>query len=96
MSTICSAPAAARDTAGHTAAQSWVRGVAAMPKRWWVAYITRRIEHEAMTELWSMSDLELKDIGLTRGEIMGAVKGEGGTRSRVHLLANPRPASARS
>jgi hypothetical protein len=29
-----------------------------------------------MAQLWSMSDRALKDIGLTRCEIPGAVKGE--------------------
>jgi uncharacterized protein YjiS (DUF1127 family) len=76
MSTISSAPAAAQGAAGHSAAQSWTSGLAATLKRWWVAYATRRTEQAAMTLLWSMSDRELKDMGLTRSSIPGAVTGD--------------------
>jgi uncharacterized protein YjiS (DUF1127 family) len=48
--------------------------VAAMKRRW-TAYITCRIEQAAIAELWKMSDRELRDIGITRSEIMNAVKG---------------------
>jgi uncharacterized protein YjiS (DUF1127 family) len=51
-------------------------------KRWWVVYMTWRIEQAAIAQLWSMSDRELKDIGLTRSEITGAVRGEA-TRDRA-------------
>ena len=44
--------------------------------RWWVAYMTWRIEQAAIAQLWSMSDRQLKDIGLTCSEITGAVRGE--------------------
>jgi uncharacterized protein YjiS (DUF1127 family) len=72
MSAISSAPAAARDTARH----SWAGAPAAALKRWWVAYLTWRIERAATIRLWSLSDLELKDMGLTRSNITGAVRGE--------------------
>jgi uncharacterized protein YjiS (DUF1127 family) len=73
MSAISSAPAAARDTALH----SWAGAPAADAlKRWWVAYLTWRIERAATIRLWSLSDLELKDMGLTRSNITGAVRGE--------------------
>jgi uncharacterized protein YjiS (DUF1127 family) len=72
MSTILSAPAAAHGMAG----QSWPGGLTAALKRWWVAYISWRIEQEAIAQLWSMSDRELKDIGFTRSQIAGAVGGE--------------------
>jgi uncharacterized protein YjiS (DUF1127 family) len=85
MSTISSAAAAAPGTTGHTtrhsAAHSSAGGLAATLKRWWVAYISWRIEQAAIGLLWSMSDRELKDMGLTRSEIMVAVKGEA-TRNR--------------
>jgi uncharacterized protein YjiS (DUF1127 family) len=42
-------------------------------KRWWGSYVRRRVEREAASRLWSMSDRELKDIGLSRSQIMGAV-----------------------
>jgi uncharacterized protein YjiS (DUF1127 family) len=44
--------------------------------RWWTAYMTHRLELAAMAQLESMSDRELKDIGVTRTEIMRAVRGE--------------------
>jgi uncharacterized protein YjiS (DUF1127 family) len=75
MSTISSAPAAARGTAGHSASQPWSSGLSATLKRWWAAYTTRRAEQAAMTLLGSMSDRELKDMGLTRCDITGAVRG---------------------
>jgi uncharacterized protein YjiS (DUF1127 family) len=45
-------------------------------KRWWVDYMTWRIEQAAVAHLWSMSDRELKDMGLTRSEVTNAVRGE--------------------
>ena len=72
MSTISSAPAAAQGTAGH----SWASGLAATLKRWWVAYITWRLEQAAIAVLYSMSDRELRDIGLTRCDIPRAVTSE--------------------
>jgi uncharacterized protein YjiS (DUF1127 family) len=51
-------------------------GLAATLKRSWLAYIRWRIEQAGIAELRSMSDLELKDIGLTRTEITSAVRSE--------------------
>jgi uncharacterized protein YjiS (DUF1127 family) len=51
-------------------------GLVASLKRWWVAYMTWRIERAAIDRLCSMSDRALKDIGLTRSGIPDAVKGE--------------------
>jgi uncharacterized protein YjiS (DUF1127 family) len=45
-------------------------------KRWWGSYVRRHLERAAASQLWSMSDRELKDIGLTRSQIMGPVTGE--------------------
>ncbi len=72
MSTISSAQAAAQGAAGH----SWASGLAATLKRWWLAYITWRIEQAAIARLRSMSDMALKDIGLNRSGITSAVRGE--------------------
>ena len=72
MSTISSARAAPRGMA----VQSWISRLVATLERWLVAYMTWRIEQAAIAQLWSMSDRELKDIGLTRSEIIGAVRGE--------------------
>ena len=71
MSTISSSPAPQGITA-----QSLMVGLVARLKRWWVAYMTWRIEQVAIDRLCSMSDRALKDIGLTRSGIPGAVKGE--------------------
>jgi len=78
MSTITGASAAARSATAY----SRVLGLAAALKRWRAAYITWRTQQAAIAQLWSMSDRVLKDIGLTRYEISGAVKGEV-TRERV-------------
>jgi uncharacterized protein YjiS (DUF1127 family) len=70
MSAILSAPVAVQGIAG----QSWSRGLTAALQRWWLAYITWRIEQAAIRELWSLSDRGLKDIGLSRSGIAGAVR----------------------
>jgi uncharacterized protein YjiS (DUF1127 family) len=70
MSTNFNAPAAAQ----AIARRSQALGLVAALKRWWVAYITWRIEQAAIAQLWSMSDRELKDIGLTRSEITSNVR----------------------
>ncbi len=72
MSTIFSAPAAARGIAGS----SWASGLAATLERWWMAYLTRRLEQAAIAQLRLMSDRELKDMGLIHCDITGAVRGE--------------------
>jgi uncharacterized protein YjiS (DUF1127 family) len=74
MSTISNAPAAAQGTTGHP----WTGRLAAALKRWWVAYITWLLERAAINQLSSLSDRQLKDIGLDRSEITGAVKGRVG------------------
>ena len=70
MSASSSAPAAAQGTTGH----SWTGRLAAALKRWWIAFITWRLERAAINQLSSLSDRQLKDIGLDRSEIMGAVR----------------------
>jgi uncharacterized protein YjiS (DUF1127 family) len=70
MTTISSGLTARQGIAG----QSWGRELVVICKRWWATYTAWRIEQEAISQLWSMSDRELKDIGLTRSEIPGAVK----------------------
>ena len=77
MCTSSSAPAAAQGTTGHR----WTGRLAAALKRWWMAYINWRLEQVVINQLWSMSDRALKDIGLTRSEIVTAVKRDG-TRNR--------------
>ena len=45
-------------------------------KKWWMSYLTRRIERAAIVQLHGMSERELRDIGLTRSQIERAVRGE--------------------
>ncbi|MGA7253056.1 MAG: DUF1127 domain-containing protein [Pseudolabrys sp.] len=71
MSAIFSATAATRGITGR----SCVNGTAATLNRWWAAYVTWRLERAAINTLSSLNDRELKDMGLDRSEIMGAVKG---------------------
>jgi uncharacterized protein YjiS (DUF1127 family) len=53
--------------------QSRIGGLLATLQRWWVAYINWRLEQAAIARLCSMSDRELRDIGVTRCEIPNAV-----------------------
>jgi uncharacterized protein YjiS (DUF1127 family) len=48
--------------------------------RWVAAYMAWRIERRAIALLGAMSDYELRDIGLTRGEIEAAARGGAGDR----------------
>jgi len=70
--TISSAAALLR----RRAAQSLGRSVVETFKRWWTAYTAWRIERRAIAELSSMSDDDLKDIGINRCEILRAVRGD--------------------
>jgi len=51
--------------------------------RCWQTFLDWRIEQAALAQLYSMSDYELRDIGLRRTEIDAAVK--------VKLAQPPRP-----
>ena len=64
MSTISSTSVAAPSTTGLIDAC----------KRMWSAYLAWRIEQVAIGQLRSMSDRELKDIGLQRSQIEFAVR----------------------
>jgi uncharacterized protein YjiS (DUF1127 family) len=81
MSTISSAPAPQ-----GLLGQSLLVGPVAALKRWWIAYLTWRMEQAAIAHLWSLSDRTLKDMGLTRSEIPRVVRGglAEHTRSRGH------------
>jgi uncharacterized protein YjiS (DUF1127 family) len=70
MSTILSTPASAQGVGWP----SWARSLGATLKRRWVAYLIWRIERAAAVRLFSMSDRQLKDIGLTRSGIAGALR----------------------
>jgi uncharacterized protein YjiS (DUF1127 family) len=71
MSTTLETTASAPDLAGA----SWANGILASAKRAWVAYISWRIQRAAIGQLSAMSDRQLKDIGLTRSEIVAAARG---------------------
>src|SRR5262245_14096515 len=58
MSTISSAPAPQ-----GLSGQSLFGPMVGALKRWWVAYITWRMEQAAIAHLWSLSDRTLKDMG---------------------------------
>jgi uncharacterized protein YjiS (DUF1127 family) len=75
MSTMSSAPTAAQGMSAQ-----WMGRLIATVSRWWMAYLTWRLEQAAIAQLWSMSDRELKDIGLTRSQITRAVSLEVGER----------------
>ena len=72
MRTTSSAPAMPRGLAGPP----WSARLVAGLRRWHAAYTTWRRQQAAIGQLWSMSDAQLRDIGLTRTEIIAAVKGE--------------------
>ena len=58
------------------AAHSVGRSVERTFKRWWAAYTAWHREQRAMAELLSMSDRDLRDIGINRCEILRAVRGD--------------------
>jgi len=70
VSTISTNPASSEALAGN----SWT--LAAVLKRWSMAYLSWRLEQAAIVQLGALSDCELKDIGLRRCEIEGAVRSE--------------------
>ena len=72
MSTISTTPASSEAFTGN----SWATRPAAILKRWWMAYLTWRLEQAAIAQLGALSDRELKDIGLRRCEIESAVRRE--------------------
>ena len=67
MSTISTRPASSEAFAGN-----FFRPAAVL-KHWCVAYLNWRLRQTAIAELAVLSDRELKDIGLKRGEIENAV-----------------------
>jgi uncharacterized protein YjiS (DUF1127 family) len=56
-----------------------LRGVGRALRTWWTAYMNWRLEQLAIKTLQSMSDRELRDMGVSRSAIAFAVKG--GTES---------------
>jgi uncharacterized protein YjiS (DUF1127 family) len=52
----------------------WLRRFAAAVEQGWTAFCQWRLEEIAAAQLKAMSDYDLKDIGLIRSEIDGAVR----------------------
>ena len=70
MRTVSSAHTAPQGLTG----QLGVGGVIAAFGRWLSAYKKWKVEQAAIAQLQSMTDRELKDIGVTRTDIHGAVR----------------------
>jgi uncharacterized protein YjiS (DUF1127 family) len=68
--TVSSAHAAPQGLTG----QFWVRGVITPFRRWLLAYKKWTVEQAAIAQLQTMTDRELKDIGVIRTDINGAVR----------------------
>jgi uncharacterized protein YjiS (DUF1127 family) len=68
MSTISSATVRWQNLAGAA-----LLAAAAAIKNWWCTYINWRLRQAAVAHLESLSDRQLKDIGLTRSQIRSAV-----------------------
>jgi len=80
MSTLSNTATRRIDAAGGLIAPA-----TAAVKRWWGTYTAWRLEEAAIVQLQSMSDWELKDIGLARSQIEAAVRG-GPDRERDHRM----------
>ena len=52
------------------------RTIGAGLKGWWMTYVNWRLERLAVYRLQSMSDRELRDMGVSRAQIEFAVRGE--------------------
>jgi len=81
MSANLSAPIEVQSLTG----QYWKRRLVAALKRLWVAYRNWRIEQQTIDQLRSMSDAQLKDIGLVRSQIEIAVRSGGQGRGLAHF-----------
>lgn len=60
---------------GSPLADGFVRGTGRVLRRWRTAYIKWRLQQSAISQLQSMSERELKDVGISRVQIGFAVKG---------------------
>jgi uncharacterized protein YjiS (DUF1127 family) len=82
METIMSSPFLSTIAHGDSFGSRLWQGVSGAAKRWVVAEATRRMEAAAIAQLRTMSDRELRDIGIHRAEIEFAVIH--GTRDTRH------------
>jgi uncharacterized protein YjiS (DUF1127 family) len=51
--------------------------VAGILRHWWMAYMKWRLDALAISQLQSMGDRELRDMGVSRAQIEFAVRGGG-------------------
>jgi|SRR6516225_4334337 uncharacterized protein YjiS (DUF1127 family) len=84
---ILSASALLHGGAAQSVGQSAVRTF----KRWWAAYTAWHRERRAMAELLSMSDRDLRDIGINRCEILRAVRADTARERNTAYGAIPIP-----
>ena len=57
------------DTPATIRVRSRGSALIAIVKTWWMSHLARRIAQAAIIQLHGMSDQELQDIGLSRGQI---------------------------
>ena len=82
MSATQSAPTGAQRLAG----QFWGRRLLDALKQQWAAYRDWHDEQRAIAQLHSMSDAQLKDIGLARSQIEIAVRAGMGPEQRWSVM----------
>jgi uncharacterized protein YjiS (DUF1127 family) len=71
---------------GESLAGRIFQAAVAAGKRWYIERTMRRMEREAIAQLRSMTDRELRDIGISRSQIEFAVTHRPDKR-RDHLFA---------
>jgi uncharacterized protein YjiS (DUF1127 family) len=77
MSTISSIATQGESATANLAHLAW-----STARGWWLAYLGWRVEHLMVARLRSMSDRQLKDIGVSRSQIEFAVR-HGADRDRI-------------
>jgi uncharacterized protein YjiS (DUF1127 family) len=70
MSSISNSAVPQEAPVGHS-----LRAAGKTARNWWVAYTNWRLEQFAIKRLRSLSDRELKDIGIPRAAIEALVRG---------------------
>jgi uncharacterized protein YjiS (DUF1127 family) len=85
MEMIMSTMRRARAAAAGPPARSLDRSVAGVLKQWWIGRLERRLENLAIRELQTMSDRELRDMGIGRSQIASSVRAGRG-RAPLHGL----------
>jgi len=80
MNAISGIRTEAPDVPGYSMTTAVVRAISG----YWTAYNQRRAHNRAVAQLRSWSDSQLKDIGISRGEIEFAVTDKNGYRHIGH------------